>query len=228
MKSAMKNPSQTEAWSILSKLSKQFKSADFRLHDLFKEEGRFTFFSVQQEDLLLDYSKNYITPEIMGALQELAKDMGLRESIESMFTGKVVNRSENRAALHTALRVPETENIYTEIIDCLKKMEGFIQRVHSGEWKGHSGKRITDIVNVGIGGSDLGPSLITDALQDYSLRKVTVHFVSNADPSHLDDILREVSPETTLFVIASKSFATLETHQNALIARDWITSSSET
>ena len=227
IKSAMKSPSQTEAWSILSKLSKQFKSVDFRLHDLFEEEGRFTFFSVQQEDLLLDYSKNYITPEIMGALQELAKNMGLRESIESMFTGKVVNHSENRAALHTALRVPERENSHTEIIDCLKKMEGFIQRVHSGEWKGHSGKRITDIVNVGIGGSDLGPSLITDALQDYSLRKVAVHFVSNTDPSHLDDILREVSPETTLFVIASKSFTTLETHQNALIARDWIISSSE-
>ena len=227
IKSAMKSPSQTEAWSILSKLSKQFKSVDFRLHDLFEEEDRFTFFSVQQEDLLLDYSKNYITPEIMGALQELAKNMGLRESIESMFTGKVVNHSENRAALHTALRVPERENSHTEIIDCLKKMEGFIQRVHSGEWKGHSGKRITDIVNVGIGGSDLGPSLITDALQDYSLRKVAVHFVSNTDPSHLDDILREVSPETTLFVIASKSFTTLETHQNALIARDWIISASE-
>ena len=224
----MKNPTQTDAWGQLSSLSKKFNHADFRLSDLFeKEEDRFALFSQTHENLLLDYSKNFITREIMEALQELAKDMQLQEAIEAMFDGNIINLSEGQAALHTALRLPEGKNPHPEVIDCLNKMDSFVARIHSGEWRGHSGQKIRDIVNLGIGGSDLGPSFICDTLKDYSLNVVNIHFVSNIDPAHLDDTLENLNPETTLFIVASKSFKTLETHQNALTAREWILASSQ-
>lgn len=223
----MNNPTQSVAWNKLIKLSEQFRKDDFRLSELFVEGDRFVCFSLEHEDLLLDYSKNFITQEIMKTLRELAENMQLHSSIESMFSGGMINPTEKRAALHTALRIPEKENAHTEVTDCLNKMESFVGKIHSGEWKGHSGQQITDIVNLGIGGSDLGPSLICDALHDYALNIVTVHFVSNIDPSHLDDTLKNLNPKTTLFVVASKSFTTLETHQNALVAKEWIMASAK-
>ncbi|MEA3456161.1 MAG: glucose-6-phosphate isomerase, partial [Campylobacterota bacterium] len=190
---------------------------------------RFEKFSREQgDDLLLDFSKNRIDEKIFGSLLKLAEEMDLKAATEAMFTGEKINRTEDRAVLHTALRNRGNRPIYAdgkdvmpEINTVLKQMEDFCGRVHSGVWKGYTGKKITDIVNIGIGGSDLGPVMVTEALRYYKLPDIESHFVSNVDGTHIAETLKRVNPETTLFLIASKTFTTQETMSNAHSARDW-------
>jgi glucose-6-phosphate isomerase len=215
-----------KAWKNLQRLSKQFKQKDFRLTEMFNDENRFDSFSITHEELLLDFSKNLISPAGLNALIELAEERQLSTAISAMFAGEKINYSEERAALHTALRIPEKENPHVEIVDCLQKMEAMVNSIHSGARKGHSGKPITDIVNIGIGGSDLGPSMVCDALLEFATNDVNLHFVSNVDPAHLNRRLKDLSPDTTLFVVASKSFTTLETLQNAQAAKTWLQTST--
>lgn len=196
---------------------------------LFKDDAnRFSTFSIKFEDILVDYSKNMITEETMQLLVKLAQECRLSESIEQMFTGQVINATENRAVLHTALRnrsntpvMVDGKDVMPEINAVLKQIELFSQKVVSGQWKGYTGKPVIDIVNIGIGGSDLGPVMVTEALKPYQKPNIKVHFVSNIDGTHIAEILKKVSPETTLFMIASKTFTTQETMTNAHTARKW-------
>jgi len=197
------------------------------IKDLFKDTSRFEQFSITFGDILLDFSKNRITAETHELLLKLAKECGLKEAIEAMFSGEKINETEERAVLHTALRNPnnsgfnlEGKDILADIHRVLNKMEQFSHRVISGQWKGYTGKEITNIVNIGIGGSDLGPVMVTEALKAYS-NHIKLHFVSNVDGSHIVETLKELDPETTLFMIASKTFTTQETMANAFSARDW-------
>ncbi len=226
--SQINSPTQSKAWEKLDKLSKPFKKEDFRLVNLFNDSRRFSRFSLKHNSLTLDYSKNLLDQESLQILVELAKDMGLEESVTAMFQGEKINTSENRSVLHTTLRIPAKENPNSEITDCLKKMERTVTRLHSGEWKGFAGKKIKDVVNIGIGGSDLGPLLVCDALADFKVGDLNMHFVSSLDPSHFDDVIETLNPETTLFIVASKSFDTLETKQNASFAKKWLIASSKT
>lgn len=179
----------------------------------------------------MDYSKNRVNDEALGLLLQLADECGLAEKRDAMFTGQKINISENRAVLHTALRSPSTEaiwvdgeNVVPRIQSILKRMQFLTVAVHSGEWKGFTGKRITDVVNIGIGGSDFGPRMVATALRHYDLQKVSVHFVSNVDAHELEIVLGNVNPETTLFIVSSKSFTTKETILNAQSARRWFLS----
>ena len=197
------------------------------LKDLFRDESRFDKFSIQFGDILLDYSKNRINDDTHKLLVELAHECGLNEAIEAMFSGEKINETEDRAVLHTALRNPdrtgfilEDKDILADIHRVLDKMEAFSGKVINGDWKGYSGKPIEHIVNIGIGGSDLGPVMVTEALKPYS-NHLKLHFVSNVDGSHIAETLKKVDPETTLFMIASKTFTTQETMANAYSARDW-------
>lgn len=197
------------------------------LRDLFRDKARFDKFSIKFGDILLDYSKNRINDETHKLLLELAGECGVKEAIESMFNGEKINETEDRAVLHTALRHPkksgfilEGKDISVDIHRVLDKMESFSAKVINGEWKGYSGKPVEHIVNIGIGGSDLGPVMVTEALKPYS-NHLKLHFVSNVDGSHLAETLKKVDPETTLFMIASKTFTTQETMANAYSARDW-------
>lgn len=197
------------------------------LRDLFGDKARFDKFSIKFGDILLDYSKNRINDETHKLLLELAGECGVKEAIESMFNGEKINETEDRAVLHTALRHPkksgfilEGKDISVDIHRVLDKMESFSAKVINGEWKGYSGKPVEHIVNIGIGGSDLGPEMVTEALKPYS-NHLKLHFVSNVDGSHLAETLKKVDPETTLFMIASKTFTTQETMANAYSARDW-------
>ncbi len=197
------------------------------LRDLFRDKTRFDKFSIKFGDILLDYSKNRINEETQKLLLELAQECGLKEAVEAMFKGEKINETEDRAVLHTALRDPkksgfilEGKDISADIHRVLDKMESFSARIISGEWKGYSGKPVQHIVNIGIGGSDLGPVMVTEALKPYS-NHLKLHFVSNVDGSHLAETLKKVDPETTLFMIASKTFTTQETMANAYSARDW-------
>lgn len=220
----MDSVSKTTACSALLEHSKQFKQTRFRLSELFIDasECRFDAFSLRHENLLLDFSKNYLTDQTVKLLVDLAIESDLSAAIEAMFTGAKINTSEQSAALHVALREPSASSQYTEVADTLSKMEELIENVHTGNWLGYTGKKITDVINIGIGGSDLGPALLQDALTDFATGDVEVHFVSNMDPSHLASTLNQLQPETSLFVIASKSFTTLETQQNAAAARRWL------
>ncbi|XP_049578071.1 glucose-6-phosphate isomerase [Syngnathus scovelli] len=203
------------------------------MRDMFAAEpDRFSRFSVQVEtpegDLLLDYSKNLIIPEVMSMLIAMAESRGVKQARESMFKGDKINFTEGRAVLHVALRnrsnVPilvDGKDVMPEVNRVLDKMKVFSQKVRSGEWKGFTGKSITDVVNIGIGGSDLGPLMVTEALKSYSAGGPNVWFVSNIDGTHLAKTLAQLDPETTLFVIASKTFTTQETITNAESARDW-------
>ena len=219
------NPTLTPSWR---KLIKQRKAMNgIQMTTLFKENPkRFEQMSMQFEDILLDYSKNIITDETLKILLRLAKDCGLKAAIEAMFTGEAINVTENRAVLHTALRNRTTsvikvngQNVMPEVKAVLAKMEKFCARVISGDWKGFSGKAITDIVNIGIGGSDLGPVMVTEALKPYA-NHLKIHFVSNVDATHLTEVMKTVNIETTLFLIASKTFTTQETMANAQSARE--------
>jgi glucose-6-phosphate isomerase len=217
---------ETESFKLLQDHSLAIK--EMHLRTLFSaSENRFEDFSIHFEDILLDYSKNRITKDTGMLLIELAKECGLQEAIEAMFKGEKINVTEGRAVLHTALRNPqrvglsiEGHDILPDIHGVLDQVEKFSRQVISGEWKGYSGKAIQHIVNIGIGGSDLGPVMVTEALKAYS-NHIKLHFVSNVDGTHIAETLKDLNPETTLFMIASKTFTTQETMANAFSARKW-------
>ncbi|HAW8312500.1 TPA: glucose-6-phosphate isomerase [Escherichia coli] len=221
------NPTQTAAWQALQKHFDEMK--DVTIADLFAKDGdRFSKFSATFDDqMLVDYSKNRITEETLAKLQDLAKECDLAGAIKSMFSGEKINRTENRAVLHVALRnrsntpiLVDGKDVMPEVNAVLEKMKTFSEAIISSEWKGYTGKAITDIVNIGIGGSDLGPYMVTEALRPYK-NHLNMHFVSNVDGTHIAEVLKKVNPETTLFLVASKTFTTQETMTNAHSARDW-------
>jgi len=203
---------------------------DVHMRDLFDSDPlRFEKFSLKFNDILLDFSKNRITEETVSLLAELARESDLEEWIEKMFSGDLINHTEKRAALHTALRNRNDKPIHVEGKDVmpsirrvLDKMESISDTIRNGAWKGFSGRNIIDVVNLGVGGSDLGPVMVTEALHPYGKSGLRVHFVSNVDPSHICDTLRTLNPETTLFIVSSKSFTTQDTLENAKTARDWL------
>ncbi|MDH2367871.1 MULTISPECIES: glucose-6-phosphate isomerase [Providencia] len=221
------NPSQTAAWRALEQHFAQMKNVHMR--DLFaQDKDRFTHFSATFDgQILVDFSKNRITQETLEHLLALAKETELESAINSMFQGEKINRTEDRAVLHTALRNRDNTPVYVdgkdvmpEVNAVLDKMQQFSQRIISGDWKGYTGKAITDVVNIGIGGSDLGPFMVTEALRPYK-NHLNMHFVSNVDGTQIAETLKTLNPETTLFLIASKTFTTQETMTNAHSARDW-------
>lgn len=209
------------AWQTLSDQARRFTKEQFQLRQLFDEPQRFQDFSLKQGNLLLDYSKNYLDQASLDALLALAEARELPAAIDAMFRGDAINNTEQRPALHVALREPAESSSHPEVEAALEKMAQFIAAVHSQQWRGFSSKPIKAVVNIGIGGSDLGPAMVTQALKAYASGHVAVHFVSNVDPVHLRQTLATLDPETTLFIVASKSFTTLETHQNAAAARRW-------
>ncbi|NLF14000.1 MAG: glucose-6-phosphate isomerase [Anaerolineaceae bacterium] len=215
------------AWQALVK--HQEAMAAVHMRDLFdRDPARFQRFSLRLGDILFDYSKNRITEETMGLLLDLAREANLAAQIEAMFAGSKINTTEDRAVLHVALRNRSNEPILVDGQDVmpavnrvLGQMRRFSEAVRSGEWRGYTGKAIADVVNIGIGGSDLGPKMVTTALRPYARPGLRVHFVSNVDGTDLVETLRPLSPETTLFLVASKTFTTQETMANAHSARDW-------
>jgi glucose-6-phosphate isomerase len=221
------NPTQTKSWQNLSDHYAKINS--IRMKDLFnRDPERFKKFSLRFNDILVDYSKNLITEETLQLLLGLAHESGVKAAIDSMFTGEKINGTENRAVLHIALRnrtnTPikvDGTDVMPDVKAVLEKMKIFSDRIISGEWKGYTGKKITDIVNIGIGGSDLGPVMVTEALRPYAIDGLSVHFVSNIDGTHISETLKGLAPETTLFMVASKTFTTQETMTNAFSARSW-------
>ena len=220
------NPTTTSAWSKLVALSQ--KNQNLSIVELFDQKDRFERYSRSLEDILVDFSKNRIPDEVFEALLQLAQETALSQAIESMFTGQAINQTENRAVLHTALRNRSNSPVYVdgqdvmpEVNQVLSQMKAFATQIHQGTWLGYTGKPITALVNIGIGGSDLGPVMVTEALKAYQSPKLKLHFVSNVDGTHIAETLKEVDPETTLFFIASKTFTTQETMTNAHSARTW-------
>jgi len=221
------NPATTPSWHALQQHKQLFENV--RMNDLFfNDPERFNRFSIQMDSLLFDYSKNIITENTLEILLELARDCRLKEATEAMFTGELINETENRAVLHTALRNFSGKPVLTEGIDVMpaikivqQQMKQFCTAVHSGEWKGYTGKKIKYIVNIGIGGSDLGPVMVTEALKPYWLPGIETYFISNVDGTHVTEILKKVKADETLFLIASKTFTTQETMTNAHTARQW-------
>jgi glucose-6-phosphate isomerase len=207
----------------------QHEIESLQMSELFVEEpARFERFSIRWKGLLLDYSKNRITPKTMELLLELARQAGLEKKRDAMFDGESINVTEHRSVLHTALRRPsgytlqiDGLDLSTEIADVLAQMKDCCERVISGTWTGFTGKRMTDVVNIGIGGSDLGPYMVTEALRPFAHGQLQVHFVSNIDGTHISETLKRLNPETTLFIVASKTFTTQETLTNAMSAREW-------
>ena len=221
------NPTQTNAWKELEKHFSE--NRNMTIKDLFKADpNRFNNFSLKfNDDFLVDFSKNRITEDTLSLLIKLAEETDLKNAIEAMFTGEKINVTEDRAVLHTALRnqsdspvLVDGQDVMPEVRKVLAKIKTFTEKVISGEWKGYTGKAITDVVNIGIGGSDLGPCIITMALTPYH-NHLKSHFVSNVDGTHIAETLKECDPETTLFLVASKTFTTQETMTNAHTARDW-------
>jgi glucose-6-phosphate isomerase len=220
------NPMTTNAWNRLEEYHFEFEGKHMK--ELFANDAnRFQKYSLKFEDILVDFSKNIIDDEVREALVELAKECDLKSAIESMFTGQKINATEDRAVLHVALRnrsntpvFVDGEDVMPEVNAVLEQMKAFSEEVISGNWKGYTGKAITDIVNIGIGGSDLGPLMVTEALKPYK-NHLNLHFVSNVDGTHIAETLKTVNPETTLFIVASKTFTTQETMTNANSARDW-------
>lgn len=222
------DPRTTEAWKALEEHFSRMDSVLMR--DLFAADPhRFERFSLRYEDLLIDYSKNIITEETMRLLMALARECRLSDAIAAMFSGERINETENRAVFHVALRnradrpmFVEGKDVMPEVRRVLAAMRDFSERLLSGAWRGHTGRRITDIVNIGIGGSDLGPVMVTEALKPYWKGSIKPHFVSNVDATHIVETLRPLNPETTLFIISSKTFTTQETMTNAATARRWL------
>ena len=226
------NPTQTAAWQALQKHFDEMK--DVSIAELFAKDGdRFAKFSATFDDqMLVDFSKNRITEETLAKLLDLAKETDLSGAIKSMFSGEKINRTEDRAVLHVALRnrsntpiVVDGKDVMPEVNAVLEKMKSFSEAIISGQWKGYTGKAITDVVNIGIGGSDLGPFMVTEALRPYK-NHLNMHFVSNVDGTHIAETLKTLNPETTLFLVASKTFTTQETMTNAHSARDWFLASA--
>ncbi|KAA2216153.1 glucose-6-phosphate isomerase [Chryseobacterium sediminis] len=219
------NPTQTNSWKALDE---HFGGNDFDLRTLFQyNPNRFNEFSLQKDNYLFDYSKNLIDSRTKDLLLQLAEESQLKDAISRMFSGDKINETEGRAVLHTALRdfsdreiLVDGENIKPQIKRVLEHMKTFSEKIISGTHKGFSGKEITDVVNIGIGGSDLGPVMVCSALKHFKTR-LNVHFVSNVDGNHIAEVVKDLNPETTLFIIASKTFTTQETMTNANSAKDW-------
>ncbi|MGY4015162.1 glucose-6-phosphate isomerase [Aeromonas molluscorum] len=221
------NPTRTQAWQALD--AHFAAEGKMQLKELFaKDAKRFDRFSLTLGgDILIDYSKNLITEQTLKLLIDLAKETDLRSAIDAMFNGDKINQTEGRAVLHTALRNRsdrpielDGKDVMPEVKAVLAKMKSFCEKIISGEWKGYTGKAIQHVVNIGIGGSDLGPVMITEALRPFK-NHLQMHFVSNVDGTHIAETLKQIDPETTLFLVASKTFTTQETMTNALTARDW-------
>lgn len=226
------NPTETRAWQLLKEHYDQIK--DKHLRQWFKEDPqRFNKFSIQFNDILFDYSKNRIEEKTLKLLIQLAEETQVKEAIEKQFSGDKINETENRAVLHTALRnrkntpvIVDGEDVMPKINKVLSQMQKFSELVISGEWKGYTGKAITDVVNIGIGGSDLGPLMVVEGLKYYKTR-LNLHFVSNIDGTHIVETLKPLNPETTMFIVASKTFTTQETMTNAQTAKDWFLKSAK-
>ncbi|HEU5316715.1 MAG TPA: glucose-6-phosphate isomerase, partial [Chloroflexota bacterium] len=224
----MPRPTELPAWKALA--SHQREIAGLHLRQLFHgDPGRGERLTAEGAGLFLDYSKHRITGETLRLLLRLAEEAKLRERIDAMFTGEKINATEQRAVLHVALRAPrdaaitvDGENVVPAVHAVLGKMASFAERVRSGEWKGHTGKRIRNVVNIGIGGSDLGPVMAYEALRHYAAREMTFRFVSNVDGTDFAEATRDLDPAETLFVVSSKTFTTLETMTNARTARAWL------
>ena len=228
------SPTQTRTWQQL-KYHYDDVMKNIQMKDLFQSEAnRFDNFSFQIEDILFDYSKNIITGETVGLLLQLADECKLKDAIEAMFSGEKINRTENRSVLHTALRNFSGEPVFSDgkdvmpdVMHVLDHMKSFCSKIHSGEWKGYTGKKIKYIVNIGIGGSDLGPSMVTEALKPYWVDGIQSYFVSNVDGTHIAETLKKITPDETIFLIASKTFTTQETMTNAQTAREWFLQSAK-
>ncbi len=222
------NPTNTQAWFLLKKHHEEEMSRR-HMRDLFTADpGRFHKFSLVFEEILFDYSKNIINQKTLQLLLQLAEDCKLKDAIHDMFAGIRINETENRSVLHTALRnfsdmpiMVEGKDIMPKVRKVLNQMKEFSEKVHNGKWKGYTGKKIRFIVNIGIGGSDLGPVMVTEALRPYWKKGIETFFVSNVDGTHMAETLKLVRPEETLFLVASKTFTTQETMTNAHTARDW-------
>jgi glucose-6-phosphate isomerase len=221
------NPTETNAWKNLDAHYQEMKSIHMR--NLFAtDRERFNRFSLLMNDILFDYSKNIITEKTLSLLLQLAEECKLQPGIKAMFSGEKINGTENRSVLHVALRnfssrpiFSDGKNVMEEVMRVLDQMKSFCQKIHGGEWKGYTGKKIRYIVNIGIGGSDLGPVMVTEALRPYWIEGMQAYFVSNVDGTHIAETLKQVTAEETLFLIASKTFTTQETMTNAHTARDW-------
>lgn len=222
------NPLTTQSWANLQKHFDDIRN--LHMKDMFAEDrDRFETFHIDLGGFLLDFSKNRITSRTLELLIGMAGECGLKEAVEAMFSGERINATEGRAVLHTMLRssssepfILDGEDISQEIKEVLAQMEKFCDDIHSGSWKGYSGNSIKNIVNIGIGGSDLGPVMVTEALKAYRIPGMTTYFVSNVDGTHLSEVLKELDHEKTLFIIASKTFTTQETMTNARSARKWL------
>lgn len=219
----------TDSHAWLALVEHQKKMLHVSQRDLFTDDGRFSKFSLRLDDVLFDYSKNRITEETMSLLMTLARQADLDGATEAMFAGEKINNTEHRSVLHTALRnrsnrpvLVDGRDVMPEVNHVLERMRTFSDAVRGGDWKGYTGEAVTDIVNIGIGGSDLGPKMVTHALKPYSKSELRVHFVSNIDATDISETLRSLSPATTLFLVASKTFTTQETMTNAHSARSWL------
>lgn len=227
------NPTTTKAWKKLQVHYRTMKNRSMR--DMFlKDPHRFDKFHITFEDMTLDYSKNIVTEKTMNLLLDLAHECSVKNAVEKMFSGDKINETEGRAVLHIALRnrsntpiYVDGKNIMHEVNAVLEQMKRFSESIINGEWKGFTGKLVSDIVNIGIGGSDLGPLMVTEALKPYWKPHLHTHFVSNIDGTHITQTLNKLSPETTLFMIASKTFTTQETMTNAHTARKWFLDSAK-
>ncbi len=228
------NPTTTQAWLLLKR---HYEEEMQRTHmrDLFKKDAdRFKKFSLSFEDILFDYSKNIISSKTLQLLLQLANDCKLKEAIDAMFNGEAINETESRSVLHIALRnfsdkpvISNGKDVRTEVKRVLSHMKEFCETIHNGGWKGYTGKQIKYIVNIGIGGSDLGPVMVTGALKPYWEKGIQTYFVSNVDGTHIAETLKKITPEETLFLIASKTFTTQETMTNAHTARNWFLDSAK-
>ncbi len=225
------NPTSTDSWK---KLKEHFNDVkDVHMKDLFAEDkDRANKFTIKWDDFYVDFSKNRITSETFKYLLELADDVNLKAAIESQFSGEIINQTEGRAVLHTALRAPESynvkvdgENVVPEVYKVKRKIETFTNEIVNGDLKGYTGKPFDTIVNIGIGGSDLGPAMVVDSLQYYK-NHLTTYFVSNVDGDHVNEVIKKLNPETTLFVIVSKTFTTQETLSNANTLKEWFLKSA--
>lgn len=228
------NPTQTQSWKALQAHFSKIAAKSIR--SFFEENpNRFEEFSIDWDGILFDYSKNHLSNDTRSLLLNLASECGLPEAIEAMFSGEKINQTEQRAVLHTALRnrsgrpvFMDGEDVMPAVNKVLGQMKSFCQQIHSGEWKGYTGRKIRYIVNIGIGGSDLGPVMVTEALRPYWVPGIQPYFVSNVDGTHIAETLKLINPEETLFLVASKTFTTQETMTNAHTAREWFLASGAT
>jgi glucose-6-phosphate isomerase len=224
----MTDVAESAAWKALQAHFEATKNTHMK--DLFKNDPeRFNKLSMKFEDILFDYSKNRITEETMDLLYKLAEQQDVMGLAKKMFSGEKINNTEGRAVLHVALRnqtnspiLVDGKDVMPDVNETLSRIKAFTESVRSGEWKGHTGKPIASIINIGIGGSDLGPVMVTEALKPYTKRDLAMHFCSNVDGTHIAEILKLCDPETTLILVASKTFTTQETMTNALTAKKWL------